>query len=167
MVLGTHLDGSVRSLGWEDSLEKWMTAHSSILVCTISWTKDPRGLESTGSRTAGHAWRFSTHTGTDLCDTEELECLFLCFLVLVIKQQQPSGYVTGHMKAIGWDLELAIVNPTTIHRWNNHKAHPYFKREKTSSTSLGKGLRKILEIIFPDYLECKVKWALGSITRQS
>ena len=102
---------------------------------------------------------------TDLWDTEELECLFLCFLVLVIKQQQPSGYVTGHMKAIGWDLELAIVNPTAIRRWNNHKAHPYFKREKTSSTSLGKVLRKILEIIFPDYLECKVKWALGSITR--
>ena len=39
--------------------------------------------------------------GTDLWDTEELECLFLCFLVLMIKQQQPSGYVTGHMKAIG------------------------------------------------------------------
>ena len=36
----------------------------------------------------------------------------------MIKQQQPSAYVTGHMKAIGWDLELAIVNSTNIHCWN-------------------------------------------------
>ena len=34
----------VRSLGWEDSLEKGMAAHSSILAWRIPWTEEPGGL---------------------------------------------------------------------------------------------------------------------------
>ena len=34
----------VRSLGWEDSLEKEMATHSSILAWKISWTEVPGGL---------------------------------------------------------------------------------------------------------------------------
>ena len=34
----------VRTLGWEDSLEKEMAAHSSILAWKISWTEEPDGL---------------------------------------------------------------------------------------------------------------------------
>ena len=34
----------VRSLGWEDPLEKEMASHSSILACKISWTEKPSGL---------------------------------------------------------------------------------------------------------------------------
>ena len=30
----------VRSLGWEDPLEKGMATHSSVLVWRIPWTKD-------------------------------------------------------------------------------------------------------------------------------
>ena len=37
----------VRSLGWEDLLEKGMTNHSSILVWRIPWTGEPGGLQST------------------------------------------------------------------------------------------------------------------------
>ena len=44
----------VRSLGWEDSLEKEMATHSSILVWRIPWTEEPGGLQSMGSQTAGH-----------------------------------------------------------------------------------------------------------------
>ena len=36
----------VRSLGWEDPLEKGMVAHSSILVRRIPWTEEPGGLQS-------------------------------------------------------------------------------------------------------------------------
>ena len=35
----------VRSLGWEDPLEKEMVTHSSILACKISWTEEPGGLQ--------------------------------------------------------------------------------------------------------------------------
>ena len=38
----------VRSLGWEDPLEKEMTTHSSILAWRIPWTEEPGGLQSMG-----------------------------------------------------------------------------------------------------------------------
>ena len=42
----------VRSLGWEDTLEKRRATHSSILAWRILWTKKPSGLQSIGSRRA-------------------------------------------------------------------------------------------------------------------
>ena len=44
----------IRSLGWEDPLEKEMAAHSSILAWRIPWTKEPGGLQSTGSQRVRH-----------------------------------------------------------------------------------------------------------------
>ena len=41
----------VRSLGQEDSLEKEMATHSSILARGIPWTEDPCGLQSMGLHT--------------------------------------------------------------------------------------------------------------------
>ena len=40
----------VQSLGWEDSLEKEMTTHSSILAWEIAWLS---GLQSLGLRRVG------------------------------------------------------------------------------------------------------------------
>ena len=39
----------VRSLDWEDPLEREMAIHSSILAWKISWTEEPGGLQSMGS----------------------------------------------------------------------------------------------------------------------
>ena len=36
----------VRSLGWEDPLEKEIATHSSILAWEIPWTEEPGGLQS-------------------------------------------------------------------------------------------------------------------------
>ena len=36
----------VKSLGWEDALEKEMATHSSILAWEIPWTEEPGGLQS-------------------------------------------------------------------------------------------------------------------------
>ena len=44
----------VGSLDWEDSLEKKMAIHSSILAWRIQWTEEPGGLQSMGSQTIGH-----------------------------------------------------------------------------------------------------------------
>ena len=44
----------VRSLGWEDSLEKRMATHSSILAWRIPRTEEPGGLQSMGSQRVGH-----------------------------------------------------------------------------------------------------------------
>ena len=40
----------VRSLGQEDSLEKGMATHSSILAWRIPWTEEPGGLQFIGSQ---------------------------------------------------------------------------------------------------------------------
>ena len=42
----------VRSLGWEDPLEKGMATHSSVLAWKIPWIKDPGGLQSLLSKHA-------------------------------------------------------------------------------------------------------------------
>ena len=40
----------VRSLGWEDALEKEMATHSSILAWEILWTEEPGRLQCMGSQ---------------------------------------------------------------------------------------------------------------------
>ena len=44
----------VRSLGQEDSLEKEMATHASILAWKFPWTEEPGGPQSMGSETVGH-----------------------------------------------------------------------------------------------------------------
>ena len=46
----------VRSLSWEDPLEKDMATHSSILAWRILWTEEPGGLQSMRSQRVGHDW---------------------------------------------------------------------------------------------------------------
>ena len=43
-------DTWIRSLGWEDPLEKEMATHSNILAWRIPWTEEPGGLRSMGSQ---------------------------------------------------------------------------------------------------------------------
>ena len=47
-------EAQVRSLGWEDPLEKEMAAYSSIPAWKIPWTEEPGGVQSMGSRRVGH-----------------------------------------------------------------------------------------------------------------
>ena len=49
----------VRSLGWEDLLEKEMATHSSILAWRIPWMEEPGRLPSMGSQRVGHDWATS------------------------------------------------------------------------------------------------------------
>jgi len=44
----------VRSLGWEDPLEKEMATHSSTLAWKIPWTEEPGRLQSMGLQTVTH-----------------------------------------------------------------------------------------------------------------
>ena len=46
----------VWSLGWEDALEEEIATHPSILAWKISWTEEPRGLQSTGLQGFRHDW---------------------------------------------------------------------------------------------------------------
>ena len=44
----------VQSLGWEDTLEKEMATHPSILAWRIPWTEEPDGLQSMGLQRVGY-----------------------------------------------------------------------------------------------------------------
>ena len=52
--LSAMLETWVRSLGWEDPLEKEMTTHSSTLAWKIPWTEEPGRLQSMGLQRVGH-----------------------------------------------------------------------------------------------------------------
>ena len=62
--LPARQETQVRSLGWEDPLEKGMAVHSSILAWRIPWTEEPSELQSIGSQRVGHNWATNTHTYT-------------------------------------------------------------------------------------------------------
>ena len=51
--LPTMWETQVRSLGWEDPLEKEMATHSSTLAWKIPWTEEPGRLQSVGSQRVG------------------------------------------------------------------------------------------------------------------
>ena len=54
MNLPAMHETQVRSLSQEDSLEKGMTTHSSIIVWEILWMEEPGRLQSMGSHRVGH-----------------------------------------------------------------------------------------------------------------
>ena len=53
------------SLGQEDTLEKGMVIHSSILAWRIPWTEEPGRLQSMGSLRVRHDW--ATNTFKKMC----------------------------------------------------------------------------------------------------
>ena len=54
----------VRSLGWEDPLEKEMATHSSILAWRIPCTEELGGLQSMGRKESDTTERLHIHTFT-------------------------------------------------------------------------------------------------------
>ena len=51
--LSTMRETWVRSLGWEDPLEKETTIYSSTIAWKIPWTEEPGRLQSMGSQRVG------------------------------------------------------------------------------------------------------------------
>ena len=82
----------VRSLGWEDTLEKEMATHSSIPAWKISWI-EPGRLQSMGLQRVGHDWATSLH----------FTSLYWQF-----------RWVEGLLPAFGWLLYFSFVPTATI-----------------------------------------------------
>ena len=47
-------ENQVRSMGWEDPLEKGTATHSSILAWRIPWAEEPDGLQPMGLQRIGY-----------------------------------------------------------------------------------------------------------------
>ena len=54
----------IQSLDWEDSLEKEMAIHTSILAWQIPPTEEAGRLQFMGLQRVRHAWVTNTHTFT-------------------------------------------------------------------------------------------------------
>ena len=76
--LSTMWETWVRSLGQEDLLEKEMAIHSSTTAWKISWTEEPRRLQSMGTRKE-----------SDM--TERLHFTFLISRVRILIKTMSSG----------------------------------------------------------------------------
>ena len=63
----------VRSLGWEDPLEKEIVIHSSILAWEISWTEEPGGLQFMALQRVGHDLATQQQRKTTI---KSLKCTF-------------------------------------------------------------------------------------------
>ena len=59
--LPTMRETQVRSLGWEDPLEKEMATHSSTLAWKIPWMEERGRLQSMGLQRIRHDWATSLH----------------------------------------------------------------------------------------------------------
>ena len=59
--LPTMWETQVRSLGWEDPLEKEMATHSSALAWKTPRMEEPGRLQSMGLQRVGHDWATSPH----------------------------------------------------------------------------------------------------------
>ena len=77
--LPAMLESWVRSLGWEDSLEKGMATHSSILACRIPWT-----IESMGSQ------KLDMTEGLSLHFNKKVIYLFIYFKVYFFSSKKKS-----------------------------------------------------------------------------
>ena len=60
--LSTMQETWVRSLGWEDPLEKGMATHSNILAWRIPWTEELGRLQFMGSQRVWYYWVTNTFT---------------------------------------------------------------------------------------------------------
>ena len=63
----------VRSLGWEDPLEKGLATHSSVFAWRIPWTEEPGGLQSMGSQRVRHDC-MTEHAHTGFIRNKHLWC---------------------------------------------------------------------------------------------
>ena len=58
--LSTMRETGVRSLGWEDPLEKEMAIHSRTIAWKIPWAEEPGRLQSMGSQSRTQLSDFTT-----------------------------------------------------------------------------------------------------------
>ena len=79
----------VRSLGWEDPLEKEMATHSSILAWEISWTESLLGYSPWGYKEPDMSERLSAHIFFEISMYINLYCgKFNCRIDLDWKCEQ-------------------------------------------------------------------------------
>ena len=86
-------------LGWEDSLEKEMATHFSILAWRIPWTEEPDRLQSMGSQGVRHDW--VTNTLNHWVTREAL----ICYSAIEKNEIMPCAATWMELESAKWVRE--------------------------------------------------------------
>ena len=122
----------VRSLGWEDSLEKEMATHSSILAWKIPWTEEPGRLQSMGPERVGHL----------IIKTRPMKAVYKCSSMLKNVKQHVKESTTGSIE--GRRMMEALLWPTLSSRlqqvggWHTHLPRFSFLDRETGVSCLAR-----------------------------
>ena len=105
--LPTMWETQVRSLGWEDPLEKEMATHSSILAWEIPCTEDPGRLQSVG---VAKRWtRLSDFTFLFLRPVENKVFFSFCnFCHSDSPPVLPQNSGGGHPQVLSWSAAEGV-----------------------------------------------------------
>ena len=99
----------VRSLHWEDPLEKEMATHSSILAWRIPWTEEPGGLQSRGSQRIGHTFSCRSTGPVSLLSVLTLLPLSISVTLPELYDRfSPCQFLTGRSSLIILPLENVL-----------------------------------------------------------
>ena len=131
----------LRSLDWEDSREKDMTTHSSILAWRIPWTEEPGRIQSIGLQRVRHNWSFYI-VCTHRCDIGDLLAIRSISIYLLNENREvlneKSGALLGAKlhKASGLSIsylsrprENPSVPKTCLSHWNSYSWGCYFNSQ--------------------------------------
>ena len=144
----------VRSLGWEDPLEKGTATHSSILAWRIPWTEEPDRLESMGLQRVRNDWATKTS-------------LFTTYTILYydneFEQIPGDGEGQGHLVCYGpWgsqsqtrlgDWTTAMIIASSVYLAHTCQTLGYTPRSVLFNSKLG-----LLYTISPKKVPTAPKW---------
>ena len=88
----------VRSLGWEDPLEKEMATHSSTLAWKILWTGEPGRLQSMRSQRVGLDW--ATSLSLKATEAYSEKCWKLIYESILF--QRADKTTSNYLPSLSW-----------------------------------------------------------------
>ena len=108
----------VRSLGWEDALEKGKATHSSILAWRIPWT-----IQSMGSQRVGHDW--ATFTSLTCCSFSFLQVHVNCLPTVKFLNVEAYTLIQFSRPVNGWVWILRGCNAWAVSTiaWTSKSYH--------------------------------------------
>ena len=118
----------IRSVGWEDPVDKEMATHSSTLAWKIPWAAEPGGLESMGSPRVWHNWATPLfHLASFLSHS----CFHFCKRLAYI-----SFLLSSYVVYLYWFVEILCIIWILIHVVFTYVSIYVFSKSVTSLWTL-------------------------------
>ena len=103
----------VQSLGWEDTLEKGVAAHSSVLAWRIPWAEEPGGLQCVGCKEPDTPERLAHITVTKLQRSDVTAEFYTVSTIIQCQRELFSGSFTISTVMSKLDFSWSWLTKTT------------------------------------------------------